>query len=221
MSPDGQCAPFDKDGKGTVEGNGAGIVLLKRLEDAMHDQDPIYAVIKGSYVNNDGKDKIGFTAPGQKAQVSVIEKAIEKSGVSKEEIGLIEAHGTGTKLGDQIEISGLKEVFKQCENKHNSIAVGSVKSNIGHLNMAAGIAGFIKACLAVYYKKLPPTIHVKEVNPEFKLEESPFFICTEKKEWNYENNRPRTAAISSFGIGGTNANVIIQEFNDEGKEMDN
>lgn len=158
MSPDGQCAPFDKDGKGTVEGNGAGIVLLKRLEDAMHDQDPIYAVIKGSYVNNDGKDKIGFTAPGQKAQVSVIEKAIEKSGVSKEEIGLIEAHGTGTKLGDQIEISGLKEVFKQCENKHNSIAVGSVKSNIGHLNMAAGIAGFIKACLAVYYKKLPPTI---------------------------------------------------------------
>ena len=216
MSPNGQCAAFDKDAKGTVDGNGAGIVLLKRLDDAIRDKDSIYAVIKGTAANNDGKNKIGFTAPGLTSQIAVIEKAIKRSNVSKSQIGLIETHGTGTKLGDQIEITGLKEVFKECANHPNSCAIGSVKSNIGHLNIAAGIAGFIKACLAVYHKELPPTLHVKEVNPEFHLEESPFFVCTEKKEWTAEKGL-RTAGISSFGIGGTNSHIIVQEYREHQK----
>lgn len=211
MSPNGQCAAFDKDAKGTVEGNGAGIVLLKRLNDAIHDKDPIYAVIKGTAVNNDGKNKIGFTAPGLMSQISVIEQALNRSNVSKSEIGLIETHGTGTKLGDQIEITGLKEVFKKCSVYPNSCAIGSVKSNIGHLNTAAGIAGFIKACLAINNKELPPTLNVNEVNPDFHLEESPFFVCTEKKEWTSEKGL-RSAGVSSFGIGGTNAHIILQEY---------
>lgn len=181
MSPNGQCAAFDKDAKGTVEGNGAGIVLLKKLNDAIHDKDPIYAVIKGTAVNNDGKNKIGFTAPGLMSQISVIEQALNCSNISKSEIGLIETHGTGTKLGDQIEIAGLKEVFKECSVHPNSCAIGSVKSNIGHLNTAAGIAGFIKACLAIYNKELPPTLNVNEVNPDFHLEESPFLYAQRKR----------------------------------------
>jgi len=207
-SPDGHCRAFDKDAKGTVGGDGIGLILIKKLENAVADRDHIYAVIKGSAINNDGADKIGFTAPSVKGQARVIREAHRSSGVEPESIGYIEAHGTGTALGDPIEIEALSEAFNT--NKRNYCAVGSVKANIGHLDTAAGIAGLIKTVLALYYRIIPPSINFVEPNPKINFERTPFYINTKVKKWG-NKNYPLRAGVSSFGIGGTNAHVVLEE----------
>ena len=208
-SPDGHCRAFDEKAGGTVFGNGVGIVVLKPLKKALADRDSIYAVIKGTAVNNDGSAKIGFTAPSVEGQTEVIRTALENADVMPDSVTYIEAHGTGTELGDPIEMQALKDVYGKCAEKE-FCAVGSVKSNIGHLDTAAGIAGLIKAALALKYKKLPPTLHFNQSNPKLALKDSPFFINDRSLEWE-KGKYPRRAGVSSFGIGGTNAHVILEE----------
>ncbi len=211
-SPDGHCRAFDAAAQGTVSGEGIGIVVLKRLEDAVNNRDHIYAVVKGSAVNNDGIRKLGYTAPSIEGQVEVIKTARQIAEVEPESIGYIEAHGTGTNLGDPVELEALKLAFET--NKRNYCGIGSVKSNIGHCDTAAGIAGFIKAVLALVHRQIPPTLHFENLNPAFKLEESPFYINAKLRDW--ENNGAlRRAGVSSFGIGGTNAHVILEEYKPE------
>ncbi|MEO1561232.1 MAG: polyketide synthase, partial [Cyanobacteria bacterium J06632_19] len=201
LSPDGYCRSFDARGEGTVFGNGVGIVVLKKLSDAIADGDCIYAVIKGSAINNDGSQKVGLTAPSVKGQAEVIAATLEKAGISPETIGYIETHGTGTPLGDPIEISSLNKVFRQHTKERNFCALASVKSNIGHLDAAAGIAGLIKAALAVKYGKIPPSLNFESPNPQIDFENSPFYVNQELRDWD-SNGTPRRAAVSSFGMGG-------------------
>ena len=212
-SPDGHCRPFDVHAKGTVPGSGVGVVLLKRLEDAINDRDNIYAVIRSSAINNDGLDKVGFTAPSVSGQADVIKKALLMADISADSIGFVEAHGTATPLGDPIEVEALSRAFRDTTNDLNYCALGSVKSNIGHLDAAAGVAGFIKSVLAVYHGKIPPTVHFTKPNPKLKLESSPFFVNNRTVEWpRLTKTLTRRAGISSFGIGGTNAHVIIEQY---------
>ncbi|PWK15686.1 amino acid adenylation domain-containing protein [Tumebacillus permanentifrigoris] len=208
-SPDGYCRAFDESANGTVFGNGVGTVLLKRLSDAVRDGDPIYAVIKGSAINNDGNAKIGYTAPSQKGQADVIRKAQRNAGVDPASITYVEAHGTGTHLGDPIEVAALKEVFGE-QQEQGYCALGSVKTNIGHTDAAAGVAGLIKVALCMKYGELVPSLHFNKPNPECGLEDSPFYVNTEHKPWTQEKGL-RRAGISAFGIGGTNAHVILEE----------
>lgn len=208
-SSDGHCRAFDKNASGTFGSEGAGVVVLKRLTDAISDGDTIYAVIKGSAVNNDGNRKVGYTAPSIEGQAECIKKALKFAKTEPETISYIEAHGTGTKLGDPIEMAALNAVFS--ENKRQSCAVGSVKTNIGHLDTAAGIAGLIKVALSLKHGKLPPSLNFKEPNPEIDFENGPCYINTELKEWRRDSDIPLRAGISSFGIGGTNAHVILEE----------
>ncbi|UII24647.1 amino acid adenylation domain-containing protein [Fulvivirga maritima] len=208
LSNDGSCRAFDENSSGTVGGNGVGIVVLKRLEDALKDGDSIYAVIKGSATNNDGNEKIGFTAPSVEGQSSAIKQAIRKSNISSESISYVEAHGTGTVLGDPIEIAGLTKAFNT--SKRQYCAVGSVKTNIGHLDAAAGIAGLIKATMSLYYKELVPSLHYNNPNPNIDFAHSPFYVSSDLKQWE-KSEFPRRAGVSSFGIGGTNAHVILEE----------
>lgn len=207
-SPDGHCRPFDKNAKGTVFGSGVGLVLLKRLEDALVNKDYIYAVIRGSAINNDGALKPGYSAPSVKGQAEVISEALAYSGVKPETISYIEAHGTGTVLGDPIEVAALKKAFNT--EKRNYCAIGSVKSNIGHLDVAAGIAGLIKTTLALKKSKLPPTLHYTAVNPQIDFDNSPFFVNTKLVDWS-PKDFPKRAGVSSFGIGGTNVHVLLEE----------
>jgi acyl transferase domain-containing protein len=209
-SPDGHCRAFDAKAKGTVGGNGVGIVVLKRLGDALNDGDCIHAVIKGSAINNDGALKAGFTGPSVAGQASVITEALADAGINAETISYIEAHGTGTTLGDPLEIAALKEVFQVCTGKKHFCAVGSVKTNIGHLDTAAGIAGLIKTILALKHKLIPPSLHFEKPNPEIDFANSPFYINTRLSDWS-EGRTPRRAGVSSFGIGGTNAHLILEE----------
>ncbi len=206
-SKEGHCRVFDKEASGFVNGNGCGMVLLKRLEDALADGDEIYGMIKGSALNNDGSEKIGYTAPSITGQKQVIEEALDIAEVSPESIAYIETHGTGTKLGDPIEIDGLKQVFKSV-NAH--CALGSVKANMGHLDAAAGVAGFIKAVLVLYHRKICPQINFSELNPAILLEGSPFYISSKLTPFS-ESNHPFRAGVSSFGIGGTNAHLVLEE----------
>lgn len=210
-SPDGHCRAFDEKAEGTVPGNGVGVVVLKRLAEAVRDGDTIYAVIKGSAINNDGQNKVGFTAPSIKGQSDVIAKALAMSGVKADTIDYIEAHGTGTSIGDPIEISALSRAFEKHTDKTGFCAVSSVKSNIGHLDNAAGIAGLIKTVMALRNKTIPPTLHFEKPNPNIDFENSPFFVCAETRNWE-KNDSPRRAGVSSFGIGGTNAHLILEEF---------
>ena len=210
FSRDGRCLAFDANATGTVPGSGVGIVVLKRLHDALEDSDHIYAVIKGSAINNDGAGKIGYTAPGVRGQANVIRSAHVVAEVEPETITYIEAHGTGTQLGDAIELSALAEVFSAASRKMRFCAVGSVKTNIGHLDTAAGIAGLIKTALALKNRMIPPVIHFEQANPTIDLEKSPFSFNTELMEWK-SKGAVRRAGISSFGIGGTNAHVILEE----------
>lgn len=210
FSPDGHCRAFDKDAKGTVFGSGVGIVVLKRLEDAIKDGDAIDAVIRGFAINNDGSDKVGYTAPGIKGQAEVITEAIELSEVDPKTIGYIEAHGTGTPMGDPIEVAALTDVFRAYSTRTGFCALGSVKSNVGHLNAAAGIAGLIKTVMALKHKQLPPSLHFNEPNPQIDFENSPFYVNTSLKDWETKGF-PRRAGVSSFGMGGTNAHVILEE----------
>lgn len=210
LSPKGQCRPFDKDADGTVFGEGVGVVVLKRYEDALKDNDTIWAVIKGSAVNNDGAEKVGYMAPGVAGQSKVVSMAQQRAGVNPSEISYIETHGTGTNLGDPIEVKALTKVFRTETQEQNFCAIGSIKANIGHLDAAAGIASIIKTTLALKNRKIPPSINFATPNPELNLPESPFYVSTELEDWK-PTDKPRTAGISSFGIGGTNAHCILQE----------
>jgi len=208
FSRDGHCRTFDAGASGTVFGNGAGMVLLKPLEAAVNDGDHILAVIKGSGINNDGSRKIGLPSPSIEGQAEIIGKVYHESGVDPESISYIEAHGTGTVMGDPVELEALKLGFNT--NKQRYCRIGSVKTNIGHLNIAAGIAGFIKVILSLNRRMIPPNLHFKIPNPRFNFEKSPFIVNTELTRW--ENGEtPLRAGISSFGIGGTNAHVILEE----------
>ncbi len=209
-SPDGRCRPFDSKAQGFVSGEGVGVVLLKRLADALRDRDYIRAVIKGSAVNNDGSWKVGYTAPGIDGQAEVVAMAQASAGVDAETISYIETHGTGTPLGDPIELAALTKAFGASTGKTGFCAIGSVKSNIGHLDTAAGIASLIKTVLALEHKLLPPSLHFEEPNPEIDFKHSPFYVNTLPSEWK-SGESLRRAGVSSFGIGGTNAHVIVEE----------
>ncbi|QDL10795.1 polyketide synthase [Brasilonema octagenarum UFV-E1] len=209
-SPDGHCRAFDAKAQGTVSGEGVGIVVLKRLEDALADGDSIHAVIKGSAINNDGSFKVSYTAPRIDTQAKVIRTAQVVAEVEPETITYIEAHGTGTSLGDPIEIAALTQAFRSSTEKKGFCAIGSVKTNIGHLDAAAGVTGLIKTVLALKHQKIPPSLHFEQPNPQIDFANSPFYVNTILSEWK-TNGTPRRAGVSSFGIGGTNAHVILEE----------
>ncbi len=209
-SPDGHCRAFDAKAQGTVSGEGVGIVVLKRLDDALHDKDTIHAIIKGSAINNDGANKVSYTAPRIEGQAKVIRTAQMVAEVEPQTITCIEAHGTGTSLGDPIEIAALTQAFRQGTEKTGFCAIGSLKTNIGHLDTAAGIAGLIKTVLALKHKKIPPSLHYQAPNPQIDFANSPFYVNTQLTDWQ-TNGTPRRAGVSSFGIGGTNAHVILEE----------
>ncbi|MFP5263123.1 MAG: SDR family NAD(P)-dependent oxidoreductase [Blastocatellia bacterium] len=208
LSPDGHCRAFDADAAGTIGGSGAGIVVLKRLSDALDAGDCIHAVIRGSAVNNDGGLKLGYMTPGIEGQAAVISEAIAMAGVSAETISYVEAHGTGTALGDPVEVAALTRAFRT--DKRSFCALGSLKTNMGHLDAAAGIAGLIKTVLALKHREIPPSLHFVQPNPEIDFAQSPFYVNTRLSEWK-SNGSPRRAGVSSFGIGGTNAHVILEE----------
>ncbi len=210
LSPDGHCRPFSADAKGTVSGEGAGVVVLKRLEDALEDGDTIYAVIKGTAINNDGAGKVGYTAPSVDGQAKVIANAQVLAGVDPASISYIEAHGTGTMLGDPIEIEALSHVFREHTDEKQFCAIGSVKANIGHLDAAAGVAGLIKTVLALHHKQLPPSINFTAPNPQIDFENSPFYVQQRLSDW-ITDRLPRRAAVSSFGMGGANAHAVLEE----------
>ncbi len=210
LSPDGHCRPFSDQARGTVGGSGAALVLLKRLADALADGDPIYAVIAGSAVNNDGAAKLGMTAPSVGGQARVIREAMAIAAAAPDSIGYVEAHGTGTPLGDPVELSALAQAFGRPGAQRGRCLVGSVKSNVGHLDAAAGVAGFIKAALAVEAGCIPPTLHFERPNPKFDFMGSRFAVADRLHDWPAIPG-PRRAGISSFGIGGTNAHVLLQQ----------
>ncbi|MGD2090542.1 MAG: SDR family NAD(P)-dependent oxidoreductase [Candidatus Aminicenantes bacterium] len=208
LSKDGHCRPFDADASGTILGDGIGIVVLKPLEDALEENDHIYAVIKGTAINNDGNRKVGFTAPSMEGEASVIRTAHHTAGVNSESIGYIETHGTGTPVGDPIEVEALKLAFNT--DKKGFCRIGSVKGNVGHLDTAAGLAGFIKTVLALKHRLIPPSLHFKKSNPKIDFENSPFRVNTELTEWK-NDNYPLRAGASFFGVGGTNIHVVLEE----------
>ena len=210
LSPDGHCRPFDANAQGTIVGSGVGLVVLKRLNEALADGDNIRAVILGVGVNNDGNDKVGFTAPSFHGQAAAIQAAQAMAGISADSIGYVEAHGTGTILGDPIELAALTEVFKAQTDRRGYCGVGSVKSNFGHLSCAAGVAGLIKTVLALEHGAIPPTLHFTAPNPAIDFAGSPFYVTTSLRRWE-RNGTPRRAGVSSFGVGGTNAHVVIEE----------
>ncbi|MGP1384066.1 MAG: type I polyketide synthase [Thainema sp.] len=207
FSPDGHCRAFDAQAQGTVGGNGVGIVVLKRLDDAIADRDLIYAVIRGAAINNDGADKVGYTAPSVDGQAAAIAEALALAEVEPETLSYIEAHGTGTALGDPIEIAALTQAFNTSQRQF--CAIGSVKSNIGHLDAAAGIAGLIKTVLALHHRQLPPSLHFEQPNPQIDFVNSPFYVNTQLQDW--QATAPRRAGVSAMGIGGTNAHVVLEE----------
>jgi 3-oxoacyl-(acyl-carrier-protein) synthase/acyl carrier protein len=209
-SPDGHCRAFDERAAGTVGGSGVGLVLLKPLAAALADGDAIYAVIKGSAINNDGALKVGYTAPSVTGQAIVIAEAQAMAGVSPDTISYVEAHGTGTFLGDPIEMAALTQVFGKQDGLGHYCGLGSVKTNIGHLDAAAGVAGLIKTVLSLHHQELAPSLHYERPNPEIDFEQSPFYVNTELKPWP-RTEGPRRAGVSSFGIGGTNAHVVLEE----------
>jgi acyl transferase domain-containing protein len=210
-SPDGHCRPFDAKSKGTVFGSGAGVVVLKRLEDAIAAGDTIHAVIRGSAANNDGNAKIGYTAPSSEGQRRAISMALAVAGVHPDTVGYVECHGTGTVLGDPIEIEALTQAFGAKTQRKQYCAIGSVKSNIGHLDTAAGIAGLIKTVLCLKHKQLPPTLHFEAPNPAIDFAQSPLYVNAKLADWPRPEKHPRRAGVSSFGIGGTNVHMVLEE----------
>lgn len=210
LSPDGHCRAFDKDAAGAVAGNGVGVVVLKRLEDAIEDGDHIYSVIKGIAINNDGSAKAGYTAPSVEGESRVIRAAHAMANIEPNTIGYIETHGTGTAIGDPIEINALNRVFRESTDKQKFCAIGSVKTNVGHLDAAAGVTGLIKTSLSIYHNRLVPSLNYNRPNPKMDFIDSPFEVNTECESWP-ETGYSRRAAVSSFGIGGTNAHVILEQ----------
>lgn len=209
-SADGHCRAFDARGTGAVPGNGVGVLVLKRLEDALDDNDTIHALIKGSAITNDGKAKASFTAPSVRGEARTIADALAMADVHPETITYVEAHGTATPVGDPIEVAALTQVFQAHTRKKQFCALGSVKTNIGHLDTAAGVAGVIKTALALEHKELPPCLHFAQPNPQIDFANSPFYVNTKLVPWRV-HDMPRRAGVSSYGVGGTNAHVVMEE----------
>jgi len=210
VSPDGHCRAFDAQAAGIVVGSGVGIVVLKRLEDAIADGDHVRAVIRGSAINNDGADKAGYTAPSVEGQAKVITEALAVAGVEADTITYVETHGTGTRLGDPVEVLALTKAFREGTTRNNYCAIGSVKTNVGHLSGAAGVTSLIKTVLALENGLILPSLHFKRPNPKIDFANSPFFVNTELTEWK-TNKMPRRAGVSSFGMGGTNVHAVLEE----------
>ncbi|MEJ2691412.1 MAG: polyketide synthase [Deltaproteobacteria bacterium] len=210
VAPDGHCRPFDAKAQGTIFGSGVGIVVLKRLDDALEDNDTIHAIIKGSAINNDGSSKAGFAAPSVDKQTEVISTALALGNIHPDSIGYIEGHGTATPLGDPIEVEALTNAFRMQTERTGYCALGSVKSNIGHLDVAAGVTGFIKTVLTLEHGEIPPTLHFRTPNPKIDFEHSPFYVNRELQKWQ-ASGYPRRAGVSSLGVGGTNAHFVLEE----------
>lgn len=210
FSPDGHCRPFDADAGGTLFCDGAGLVVVKRLEDAVSAGDRIYAVVKGFGINNDGGEKASFSAPSITGQAGAIAMAHHSAGITPDSVSYIETHGTATPVGDPIEVAALSTVFDAATSQRQFCAIGSVKSNIGHTVSAAGVAGIIKTALSLYHEVIPATLHYKQPNPQIDFASSPFFVCDKLKEWP-RHDQPRRAGVSSFGVGGTNAHIVLEE----------
>ncbi|MFE9594496.1 amino acid adenylation domain-containing protein [Streptomyces sp. NPDC006294] len=211
LSPDGHCRPFDAGANGTIGGSGAGVVVLKRLADALADGDRVDAVIKGSALTNDGSDKVGYTAPSVHGQAAAVAAALAVGNVDADTVTAIEAHGTGTPLGDPVEIAALTEAFRASTDRSGYCALGSVKANIGHLDSAAGISGLIKAVLQLKHRRLAPTVNFHVPNPRIDFATSPFFVNDRLRDWKSEGGTPLRIGVSSFGFGGTNAHVVLEE----------
>ncbi|HEU4728310.1 MAG TPA: type I polyketide synthase, partial [Kofleriaceae bacterium] len=210
LSPDGHCRAFDARAAGTVISNGVALVVLRRLRDAREHGDAIDAVIRGSAINNDGSLKVGYTAPSVEGQAEVIAEALGIADVEPDTVGYVETHGTGTALGDPIEIAALTRAFRERTERRGFCAIGSIKTNLGHLDAAAGATGLIKAALALRHRAIPPSLHFEQPNPELALDTSPFFVNATHRAWD-SDGAPRRAGVSSFGIGGTNAHVVLEE----------
>ena len=210
VSSDGSCRTFDANSSGTIFGSGAGVVALKRLEDALRDGDEIFAVIRGYGINNDGAAKVGFTAPSIDGQAAAIEMAHANAGVDARSIGYVECHGTATPLGDPIEIAALTKAFQATTSDRQFCAVGSVKSNIGHLDAAAGVVGLIKTALSLRHGLIPASLHFESPNPQIDFAATPFFVNSKLREWP-RGEDPRRAGVSAFGVGGTNVHVVLEE----------
>ena len=210
LSPDGTCRTFDANAKGTIFGDGVGAVVLKRLDDAVRDRDDIYAVIKGWGVSNDGSDKGGYTAPSVDGQAAAIRQAHQRANITADTISYVEAHGTGTLVGDPIEIEALTKAFRETTDKKQFCRIASLKTNVGHLDVAAGVTGAIKTCLCLKHKQLPPLLNYDTPNPRIDFENSPFVVNDTLVDWD-NAPLPRRAGISSFGVGGTNAHLVFEE----------
>ena len=210
LSRDGHCRAFDAESSGTVFSSGAGIVVLRRLEDALADRDTVHAVILGSAINNDGARKVGYLAPSVDGQSEVIAEALGVAGVAASDISYVETHGTGTKVGDPIEVKALTQAFRESTQGKGYCAIGALKANIGHLDTAAGVAGLIKTVLALRHRQIPPSLHFRKPNPLIDFENSPFYVNSGLTEWKAERG-PRRAGVTALGIGGTNAHVVLEE----------
>lgn len=210
LSPDGHCRPFDAASRGTVFGSGAGVVVLRRLKDAVENGDFIHALVLGSAINNDGNRKVGYLAPSVEGQAECVVEALQVAGLTAREISYIECHGTGTPIGDPIEVGALQQAFRRSTKDKQFCAIGSVKSNIGHLDTAAGVASFIKVTEMLQHEQIVPTLHFEAPNPQIEFSSSPFFVAGESKPWP-RTDVPRRAGISSLGVGGTNAHIIVEE----------
>ncbi|HYN19764.1 MAG TPA: polyketide synthase, partial [Thermoanaerobaculia bacterium] len=213
VSPDGHCRAFDAAAQGSIFGSGVGLVVLKRLAEALANRDKVRAVILGSAVNNDGSLKVGFTAPGVVGQAAVISEALALAAVDPTTIGYLEAHGTGTALGDPVEIRAVTRAFRKYTDRRGFCAIGSVKSNVGHLDVAAGVAGLIKTVLALENGEIPPSLHYEQPNPGIDFASSPVYVNAALTPWpgGHPGAEPRRAGVSSFGLGGTNAHVVLEE----------
>ncbi|MGA6973518.1 MAG: type I polyketide synthase, partial [Candidatus Binatus sp.] len=210
LSRDGHCRSFDAASSGTIFGSGLGIVVLRRIEDAVKDGDFIHAVIRGTAINNDGARKVGYLAPSVAGQADVIAEALAVADAAADSISYIETHGTGTVVGDPIEIAALTRAFRTSTDRSGFCAIGSLKTNVGHLDAAAGVAGFIKTVLALEHRQVPPSLNFSEPNPLIDFERSPFYVNSKLREWE-SNGKPRRAGVTSLGIGGTNAHAILEE----------
>jgi acyl transferase domain-containing protein len=210
LSPDGHCRAFDANAAGTIRGSGMAMIVIKRLSDAIRDGDTVRALVKGTAINNDGSVKIGYTAPGMEGQEAVIAEALEMAEVDPATITYVEAHGTGTFLGDPIEVGALTGAYRRYTDRTQYCAIGSVKSNIGHLDTGAGTVGIIKTVLAMQHGQIPPTVGFSQPNPQIDFQNSPFFVNDTLRDWIVDDG-PRRAGVSAFGLGGTNAHIVLEE----------
>jgi amino acid adenylation domain-containing protein len=211
VASDGHTRAFDAGSTGFVSGNGCGVVVLKRLSEALADRDHVYAVIKGTACNNDGSHKVSFMAPSVDGQVQLYELAYANAGVDPDTVSYVECHGTGTAIGDPIEIGALTQAFAAHTRRKGFCAIGSLKTNIGHLDTAAGVCGLIKAALALHHRTLPPSLHFRTPNPRIDFANSPFYVNAELRPWEVAGGGPRRAGVTSLGMGGTNAHVVLEE----------